>query len=79
MVISGHGAGEEDHGENMFDGGTAPVGPLTVGLTTLVSWHRAMDGSPLRGAPVTQSVEAGEMRPEEEITREHGSLEKGTQ
>ena len=68
VVISGHRAGEEEHGENMIDGGTAAVGPPAVGLAPLVSGHRTMDGRPLRGAQ-TQCVGSGEMRPEEKITR----------
>ena len=50
VVIRGHRPGEDRHGENIFDGGTAPVVPLAVGLAPLVSGHRAMDECPLHGA-----------------------------
>ena len=49
VVISGHRLREEQHGENMTYGDTAPVAPLAVGLAPLVSGHTAMEERPLRG------------------------------
>ena len=50
VVISGHRPGEDRPGENIFDGGIAPVAPLAVGLAPLGSGHWAMEESPPRGA-----------------------------
>ena len=65
VVISGHRPGEDRHGENIFDGDTAPVVPLAVGLAPLGSGHRAMDENPLRGAAAaeTEMFEDDSLRP----------------
>ena len=55
VVISGHWPGQDRHGENIFDGDTAPVATLAVGLAPLGCGHRTMDERPLMGHQQTNA------------------------